>query len=38
MKICIVTEFFPKSEKAEIRGGVEARAFHIVKHLAKKTM
>ncbi len=36
MRIAIVTEFFPKSEKVEIRGGAEARAFHVAKHLAKK--
>jgi len=35
VKIVIVTEFFPKSEKVEIRGGVEARAFHVAKQLAK---
>ena len=35
MRIAIVTEFFPKSEKVEIRGGVEARAFHVAKQLAK---
>lgn len=36
MRIAIVTEFFPKSEKIETRGGAEARAFHVAKHLAKK--
>ena len=36
MKIGIVTEYFPKSEKAELRGGAEARAFHVAKQLAKK--
>jgi glycosyltransferase involved in cell wall biosynthesis len=36
VKIGIITEFFPKSEKAEIRGGVETRAFHVAKQLAKK--
>jgi len=35
MRIVIATEFFPKSEKVEIRGGVEARAFHVAKQLAK---
>lgn len=35
MRIAIATEFFPKSEKIEIRGGVEARAFHVAKQLAK---
>jgi len=36
MKIAIVTEFFPKSGELEIRGGVEARAFYVAKHLAKR--
>ena len=36
MRICIATEFFPTSEKAEVRGGVEARAFHVARLLAKK--
>jgi len=36
LKIGIVTEYFPKSEKAELRGGAEARAFHVAKQLAKK--
>jgi len=36
VKIGIVTEYFPKSEKAELRGGAEARAFHVAKQLAKK--
>jgi glycosyltransferase involved in cell wall biosynthesis len=36
VKIGIVTEFFPKSEKAEIRGGVEARAFNVAKQLSKE--
>jgi len=35
LRIAIVTEFFPKSEKVEISGGVEARAFHVAKQLAK---
>ena len=35
MKVGIVTEFFPASERVEIRGGVEARAFHVAKRLAK---
>ena len=36
MNIGIVSEYFPKSEELEIRGGAEARAFHIAKNLAKK--
>ena len=36
MRIGIITEFFPRGEQADIRGGVEARAFHVAKHLAKK--
>jgi glycosyltransferase involved in cell wall biosynthesis len=36
MKILIVSEYFPWSEKVEIKGGVEARAFYIAKELAKK--
>ncbi|MDZ7798466.1 MAG: glycosyltransferase family 4 protein [Patescibacteria group bacterium] len=36
MKILIITEFFPKSEKGELRGGVEARAFYMAKYLAEK--
>lgn len=36
MRIGLVTEFFPSSERAEIRGGVEARAFHVAKRLAKR--
>lgn len=36
MRICLVSEYFPKSEKCEVRGGVEARCFFIAKHLAKK--
>jgi glycosyltransferase involved in cell wall biosynthesis len=36
VKIGIITEFFPRSEKAELSGGVEARAFQVAKQLAKK--
>ncbi|MFH1597604.1 MAG: glycosyltransferase family 4 protein [Patescibacteria group bacterium] len=36
MKITIVSEFFPWSEHAELRGGVESRAFYFAKHLADK--
>jgi len=35
MNIGIISEYFPKSEKLEIRGGAEARTFHIAKNLAK---
>ncbi|MFO7967354.1 MAG: glycosyltransferase family 4 protein [Archaeoglobaceae archaeon] len=35
MHIGIISEYFPQSEKIEIRGGAEARTFHIGKHLAK---
>ena len=35
MKIALITEYFPKSEKAEISGGVEARAFYVGKYLAE---
>lgn len=33
LKILIITEFYPKSAKAEITGGVEARCFYINRHL-----
>ncbi|MGB9937051.1 MAG: glycosyltransferase family 4 protein [Methanobacterium sp.] len=36
MKICIITEFFPKSDALEIKGGAEACAFNEAKYLAKK--
>ncbi len=36
MKILILTEFFPKTDKGEITGGVETRAFYIAKELAKE--
>ncbi|MCD6210317.1 MAG: glycosyltransferase family 4 protein [Methanophagales archaeon] len=35
MKIGIISEYFPKSKNLEIRGGAEARAFHIAKILVK---
>lgn len=34
MKIVLVTEFFPTSDRVEIRGGVENRCFNIARHLA----
>ena len=33
MKILLLTEFFPKSNKGEITGGVEARCFFVSKYL-----
>ncbi len=36
MKILIVTEYFPDSEKQGITGGVESRSYNIAKELAKK--
>ncbi len=36
MNICIITEYFPETTEIEIRGGVEARAYHIARELAKK--
>lgn len=36
MKIGIVTEYFPKSENCETRGGIETRCFHIARELAKR--
>jgi glycosyltransferase involved in cell wall biosynthesis len=36
MRIGIVTEFFPKSAEVEVRGGAEARAFHLAREIAKK--
>jgi glycosyltransferase involved in cell wall biosynthesis len=35
MNIGIVSEYFPRSQAVEIRGGAEARAFYIAKNLAK---
>lgn len=34
-KLIFVTEYFPKSAKGEISGGVEARAFYLSRELAK---
>jgi len=36
MRIALMTEYFPKTEKAELSGGVEARTFYIGKYLAKR--
>ncbi len=36
MNILILSEYFPSSEKANLTGGVEARAFNVAKRLAKK--
>ncbi|MCX6695051.1 MAG: glycosyltransferase family 4 protein [Candidatus Altiarchaeota archaeon] len=36
MKIALVTEYFPGSERREISGGVEARVFYVGKHLAER--
>lgn len=36
MNILILSEYFPNSEKAEITGGVESRAFNVAKRLAKR--
>lgn len=33
MKILLLTEFFPKSNSAEITGGVEARCYYVTRHL-----
>jgi len=35
-KILILSEYFPESEKVELKGGAEARAFFIARELAKK--
>lgn len=35
MKVLLLTEYFPSSNKAEITGGVENRVYHISKELAK---
>lgn len=35
MKICFITEYFPKSENLEIKGGVEAVAFNESYYLSK---
>lgn len=36
MKIGIVTEYFPRSENCESRGGIETRCFYVAKELAQK--
>jgi len=36
-KIIFVTEYFPKSSKGEISGGVEARAFYLSQKLSNRT-
>ncbi len=36
MKIGIVTEYFPKSDAFEVKGGAEASAFNEAKYLAKR--
>ena len=36
MKILLISEYFPSSEKADITGGVESRCFNVAKRLAKK--
>jgi len=35
MKLLILTEFFPNSNKAEITGGVENRVYYVSRELAK---
>lgn len=35
MKIGIISEYFPKSENLEIRGGIEARTYHLSRNLAR---
>ena len=36
MNILILSEYFPGSEKADITGGVEARAYNVAKRLSEK--
>jgi glycosyltransferase involved in cell wall biosynthesis len=36
MNILVLVEYFPESEQAEIRGGVESRTFHLARELAKR--
>ncbi|MBU0762809.1 MAG: glycosyltransferase family 4 protein [Candidatus Altiarchaeota archaeon] len=36
MKIALLSEYFPRSQEREMRGGVEARAYFIARELAKK--
>jgi phosphatidyl-myo-inositol dimannoside synthase len=37
MKIGIFTEFFPKTNSLDIRGGTEVSAYNEAKYLAKNT-
>ncbi len=36
MKLLVFTEYFPTNEHADLTGGVESRAFHLLRELAKK--
>lgn len=36
MNILVLTEYFPTSDHADMSGGVESRAFHLLKEVAKK--
>jgi len=36
MKILLLSEYFPSSEKANVTGGVEARCFNVAKGLSKR--
>lgn len=36
MRICMITEYFPESERGELRGGVEARTFNLAQQLAER--
>jgi len=36
MKVTIIAEYFPSSQKVDIRGGVEARCFYIGRELARR--
>lgn len=36
MNIVLISEYFPRSDEREMRGGVEARCFYIARELAKK--
>lgn len=36
MRILLLTEFFPRSHRAEITGGVEARCFYVSRELEKR--
>ncbi|MGD0954380.1 MAG: glycosyltransferase family 4 protein, partial [Methanotrichaceae archaeon] len=35
MKIGIISEYFPKNDKVDIRGGAEARAYYLAKNMAQ---